>query len=178
MYHKILDEALAELKESEFEDLFANEKKEFVKDCQLETDLEVLLPNDYITNIQERLSLYKELDSVENEEGLTKFAAGLEDRFGTVPPQAQALIDTLRLRWLGKEIGFEKIVLKFNRLSGMFTGNQESPYFQSEAFGKVLEFIKNNPNASTMKEVKGKLTMRFENVASVTSAIEILKRLV
>jgi transcription-repair coupling factor (superfamily II helicase) len=177
MYHKILDEALAELRETEFEDLFANEKKEFVKECQLETDLEVLLPNDYITNIQERLSLYKELDSVEDEEGLAKFAAGLEDRFGPVPPQAQALIDTLRLRWLGKEIGFEKIVLKFNRLSGMFTGNQESPYFQSEAFGKVLEFIKNNPNASTMKEVKGKLTMRFENVSSVKAAIDTLKRL-
>ncbi len=178
MYHKILDEALAELKESEFEDLFATEKTDFVKECQLETDLEVLIPNDYVTNIQERLSLYKELESVEDEEGLRTFAKSLEDRFGPIPPQAQALIDTLRLRWLGKEIGFEKIVLKFNRLSGMFTGDSESPYFQSEAFGKVLEFIKTNPRASTMKEVKGKLTMRFDGVGSVEQAIEVLRRLV
>ncbi len=178
MYHKILDEALAELKESEFEELFSNDKKDFVKECQLETDLEVLIPNEYVTNIQERLSLYKELESVQNEEELTAFAKSLADRFGPVPPQAKALIDTLRLRWMAKEVGFEKLVLKFNRLSGMFTGDSESPYFQSEAFGKVLEFIKANPQASTMKEVKGKLTMRFENVGSVSAAIEVLKRLV
>jgi len=178
MYHKILDEALAELKESEFEDLFAAEKSDFVKECQLETDLEVLIPNDYVSNIQERLSLYKELEGVEDEEGLLVFTKSLEDRFGPVPPQAQSLIDTMRLRWLGKEIGFEKIVLKFNRLSGMFTGNSESPYFQSEAFGKVLEFIKTNPQASVMKEVKGKLTIRFENVNSVQKAIKVLQNLI
>ncbi len=178
MYHKILDEALAELKESEFEELFSNDKKDFVKECQLETDLEVLIPNEYVTNIQERLSLYKELESVQDEAGLTTFGKSLEDRFGPVPPQAKALIDTLRLRWMAKEIGFEKLVLKFNRLSGMFTGDSESPYFQSEAFGKVLEFIKANPQASTMKEVKGKLTMRFENVGSVSAAIKVLERLV
>ena len=178
MYHKILDEALAELKESEFEELFSNDKKDFVKECQLETDLEVLIPNEYVTNIQERLSLYKELESVQDEAGLTNFTKSLEDRFGPVPPQAKALIDTLRLRWMAKEIGFEKLVLKFNRLSGMFTGDSKSPYFQSEAFGKVLEFVKANPQASTMKEVKGKLTMRFENVGSVSAAIEVLKRLV
>jgi len=178
MYHKILDEAIAELKESEFEDMFAGDKKDFVKDCQLETDLEVLIPNEYVTNIQERLSLYKELESVQDEAGLAIFAKSLEDRFGPIPAQAQALIDTLQLRWLGKAIGFEKIVLKFNRLSGMFTGDSESPYFQSEAFGNVLNFIKNNPQASTMKEVKGKLTLRFENVSSVTAAIDILKMLI
>ncbi len=178
MYHKILDEAIAELKESEFEDMFAGDKKDFVKDCQLETDLEVLIPNEYVTNIQERLSLYKELESVQDEAGLTVFAKSLEDRFGPIPAQAQALIDTLQLRWMGKAIGFEKIVLKFNRLSGMFTGDSESPYFQSEAFGNVLNFIKNNPQASTMKEVKGKLTLRFENVGSVTDAIDILKMLI
>ncbi len=178
MYHKILDEAIAELKESEFEELFSSDKKDFVTDCQLETDLEVLIPNDYVTNIQERLSLYKELESVEDESGLEVFAKSLEDRFGPIPPQAKALVNTLKLRWLGKEIGFEKIVLKFNRLSGMFTGDSESAYFQSEAFGKVLEFIKTNPQATTMKEVKGKLTMRFDNVGSVEKAIEVLRGLV
>ncbi len=177
MYHKILDEAIAELKEAEFEGLFASDKTDFVKDCQLETDLEVLIPNEYVTNIQERLSLYKELENIEDETGLTGFAKSLEDRFGPIPVQAQALIDTMRLRWLGKAIGFEKIVLKFNRFSGMFTGDSESPYFQSEAFGKVLDFIKSNPQASTMKEVKGKLTMRFENIGSVDGAILILKKL-
>ncbi len=178
MYHKILDEALAELKESEFEELFETEKKAFVKECQLETDLEVLIPNDYVTNIQERLSLYKELEGVNDEEELKNFAKGLEDRFGPPPPQAIELLNTLRLRRLGKQIGFEKIVLKFNRLSGTFTGDNESPYFQSEAFGKVLEFIKNHPRASTMKKRKEKLTMQFENVASIQEGIEILTKLV
>jgi transcription-repair coupling factor (superfamily II helicase) len=178
MYHKILDEALEELRQSEFEELFKESKNnDFVKECQIETDMEVLLPNNYVSNIQERLSLYKELESVEDEENLKKFAQNLKDRFGTLPPQVEDLINTIRLRWLGKKIGFEKIVLKFNRLSGMFTGNNESPYFQSDAFGKILEFVKNNPTASTMKEVKGKLTMRFENVKSVNEAIEILKKL-
>jgi len=178
MYHKILDEALEDLRETEFQGLYKEDaKKEFVKECQLETDLEVLIPNDYVSNIQERLSLYKELEGVEDENQLVAFADGLKDRFGAIPLQAQALINTLRLRWLGKQIGFEKIVLKFNRLSGMFTGNQESPYFQSEAFGKVLEFIKDNPQASTMKQHNGKLTMRFENITTVSGAIEVLKKL-
>jgi transcription-repair coupling factor (superfamily II helicase) len=180
MFHKILDEAIAELKQSEFEELFKETGKEgtFVKDCQLETDLEVLLPNDYVTNIQERLSLYKELENAENEEMLTAFSDHLQDRFGPIPPQTEELINTLRLRWIGREIGFEKIVLKSNRLSGVFTGDSESGYFQTEAFGKVLDFIKNNPTASTMKEVKGKLTMRFDNVRSVKEAIEVLNKLV
>ncbi len=178
MYHKILDEAIAELKETEFEELFKESKKEeFVKECQLETDLEVLIPNDYVTNIQERLSLYKELENAESEEDLQAFARNLEDRFGPLPTQTKELIDTVRLRWLGKKIGFEKIILKFNRLSGVFTGDSDSPYFQSEAFGKILDFIKNNPTASTMKEIKGKLTMRFDEVDSVEKALETLKKL-
>ena len=179
MFHKILDEAIAELKQTEFEELFKDTDGEnsFVKDCQLETDLEVLLPNDYVSNIQERLSLYKELENAENETMLLEFSKNLEDRFGPIPPQTEELINTLRLRWLGKKIGFEKIILKSNRLSGVFTGDQDSGYFQTEAFGKVLDFIKNHPTASTMKEIKGKLTIRFDGVRSVKQAIETLEQL-
>ena len=179
MYHKILDEAIAELKEKEFEELFKKSKNEdFVRECQLETDLEILIPNNYVTNIQERLSLYKELENAESENDLSAFARNLEDRFGPLPKQTGELIDTMRLRWMGKQIGFEKIILKFNRLSGVFTGDNESDYFQSEAFGKILDFIKNNPTACTMKEIKDKLTLRFENVDSVEKALETLKKLI
>ncbi len=179
MYHKILDEAIEELKETEFEELFKDSKnEESVKECQIETDLEVLIPNDYVFNIQERLSLYKELENAGTEEMLENFAKNLEDRFGPVPEQTKELINTMRLRWLGKKIGFEKIILKGGKLSGIFTGNSESSYFQSDAFGKILDFIKNNPTASTMKEIKGKLTMRFDNVNTVDDAIKTLNKLI
>jgi transcription-repair coupling factor (superfamily II helicase) len=179
MYQKILDEALTELKESEFANMFTAEHldKVFVKDCQIETDLELLIPDYYVTSINERLNLYKELDNVENEDGLVAFGQRLKDRFGPLPEETRDLIETMRLRWLAKKIGFEKLTLKFGCLTGSFTGGHDSPYFQSEAFGKVLHFIKENPTASEMKEKKGKLTMRFEKVRYIGKAIDILKAL-
>ncbi len=179
MYQKILDEALTELKESEFANMFTAEHldKVFVKDCQIETDLELLIPDYYVTSINERLNLYKELDNVENEDGLVAFGQRLKDRFGPLPEETRDLIETMRLRWLAKKIGFEKLTLKFGRLTGSFTGGHDSPYFQSEAFGKVLHFIKENPTASEMKEKKGKLTMRFDKVRYIGKAIDILTAL-
>jgi transcription-repair coupling factor (superfamily II helicase) len=179
MYQKILDEALTELKESEFANMFTAEHldKVFVKDCQIETDLELLIPDYYVTSINERLNLYKELDGVENEEGLVAFGQRLKDRFGPLPDETKDLIETMRLRWMAKKIGFEKLTLKFGRLTGAFTGTNDSPYFQSEAFGKVLKFIKENPTASQMKEKNGKLTMRFDGVRKVQKAIHMLSSL-
>lgn len=180
MYQKILDEALTELKESEFSELYADEKTkgEFVKECQLETDLEILIPDFYISNISERLSLYKELEGVKNEMQLHEFEQRLIDRFGPVPKETEALINTIRLRWIAKEMGFEKLVLKFNKMIAYFTGNQDSDYFQSEAFGKILEAIKRNPNCCEMKEKKEKLTLVFNKINKVDTALILLSNMI
>ncbi len=179
MYQKILDEAIQELKEAEFGDLYKeeNQSKYLVHECQMETDLEILIPDTYITNITERLSIYKDLDNLETEADLEKFSLGLEDRFGPMPQQVHDLIDSLRLRWLAKKVGFVKLYLKHNRMSGYFTGTMDSPYFQSEAFGNVLAFIKEHPKACVMKQVKDSLTLRFEHVNNVKKALSILKKL-
>ncbi len=173
MYQKILDEAIQELKEAEFAGLYEEENKtqKPVAECQIETDLEILIPDYYITNITERLSLYKDLDNMDTESDLDKFSVALIDRFGTMPQQVIDLIDSIRLRWLAREIGFVKLYLRNNRMSGYFTGTQNSPYFQSEAFGKVLAFVQTNPKACVMKPVKESLTLRFEHVSSVKKAI-------
>ncbi|MGD1846007.1 MAG: TRCF domain-containing protein, partial [Salibacteraceae bacterium] len=177
MYHKILEEAVHELKEEKFADLFPEEQEEhqFVKDCQLETDLEIMIPDDYINNITERLSLYQKLAQVDNERDLERFHDELTDRFGPVPEVTSRLIETLKLRWIARDIGFEKLVLKRQRLIGYFVQNPESPYYQSPAFGRVLNFIKNNPNKATMKEKNNKLTLSFDNVRSINQALKHLR---
>ena len=175
MYHKILDEALNELKETEFRDLFGEEmKKDYVKDTQIETDLEILIPDWYITNITERLSLYKELDNIETDKYLERFRSRLTDRFGPIPPQTEELFDVIRLRGQAKKIGFEKLVLKNNRLIAYFISNQESFYYQSVTFSLVLDYIKDNPVKSRMKESNGKLSLTFLNISSVRDAIRVL----
>jgi len=180
MYQKILDEAIVELKESEFGELYNQELQEddFTGDCQIETDMEIRIPDDYISNITERLSLYKELDNTNNEAEIEVFSKMLVDRFGPLPEQTISLINTVRLRWLAKQIGFVKLYLKFNRMTGYFTGTQDSAFFQSEKFGKVLEFIQKYPTACVMKEIKGSLTLRFEKVVSVEKAIDLLSKIV
>lgn len=177
MYQKILDEAIVELKESEFAALYNSEQSadDYVSDCILETDMEIRIPDDYVTNITERLSLYKELDNIKDEKAIETFSNILIDRFGPMPSQTVSLINIVRLRWEAKKIGIVKLYLKNNRMTGYFTGSHNSPFFQSDKFGKVLEFIKNNPSAAAMKEVKGSLTLRFENVTSVEKAIYLLQ---
>ncbi|MFK5856978.1 MAG: transcription-repair coupling factor, partial [Bacteroidota bacterium] len=180
MYQKILDEAIVELKESEFAELYNSEQKEddFAGDCQMETDMEIRIPDDYIANITERLSLYKELDNISEEAEIEKFIKKLTDRFGPLPSQTVSLINTVRLRWLARKIGFVKLYLKYNRMTGYFTGSHDSPFFQSDKFGNALEFIQKNPTAAVMKEIKGSLTLRFENVGSVEKAIGLLNGVV
>jgi len=178
MYNKILDEAMLELREEEFKGLFKDEPEtKFVKDCQIETDQEILIPKDYISITSERVSLYKELDNIETEEALGQYEKRMEDRFGPIPEEVKALFQTLRLRWIGKVIGFEKLLLKNNRLYGYFIRNEESNYFQSEAFSQVLNYLKFNQKAAIMREVKNKLSLVFEGVTNVTEAIERLKPL-
>jgi transcription-repair coupling factor (superfamily II helicase) len=176
MYHKILDEAIQELKASDFSELYRGEiQRDFVRECQIETDLEILLPDNYIGNITERLSLYKELDNVNGEENLMKFQDRLIDRFGAVPPQTQELIHTIRLRWLAKELGIEKLILKNGMLVCYFVSNQESAYYQTDVFSAVLRFVQTNPAACRMKESNDKLTLTFPDIRSILGALGVLR---
>lgn len=178
MYHKILDEAIHELKETDFKDLFPEEEEsEFVRDCQIDTDLEMRIPDNYVSNIAERLSLYKELDEISSEEKLKAFGEHLRDRFGPVPVQVNELMNTIRLRWKAKQLGFEKIVLKNRTLKTYFLQNQDSPYFKSSAFNNVLAFVQSNPVLCKIKEEKGKLSLTLLKIDSVQEANRILERI-
>jgi transcription-repair coupling factor (superfamily II helicase) len=179
MYHKILDEALQELKETEFSELYKDEKpKPFVKDCQIETDLEILIPGDYITNTTERLIIYKELDGMESEEELIACRNRIIDRFGPVPKQTEELFNTIRLRWMAKKAGFEKIVLKNERFIGYFISNQDSLYYQSPDFAAMLRFVQSNQGICRMKETESRLSLTFRNVKTVKEAIRLLRGMV
>jgi transcription-repair coupling factor (superfamily II helicase) len=184
MYQKILDEAIMELRmenaELEIGDSYNQKVKntdyqKFVSDCTIDTDMEILIPSDYVTNITERLTLYRELDDANNETELQLFETRLKDRFGNVPPQTIELIHTIRLRWLAMQIGFEKLLLKNNKMVGYFIPKQDSPYYQSEVFTKVLKFVQQNPRSCKMKENNGKLTLSFENVKDIDEAIKSLQ---
>jgi transcription-repair coupling factor (superfamily II helicase) len=182
-YQRILDEALQELKENEFSDLFREEKKadlkkqkteqRFIQDCQIETDLEILFPDDYIPNISERINLYRELDNINNEEQLNQFEEKLQDRFGTLPHPTRELLNVVRLRWLAIDLGFEKIILKNNIMVMHFISNQDSPYYQSGIFSGMLQFVQKNQESFQMKEGK-KLTLTVENIGNINKALEIL----
>ena len=178
MYQKILNEAIQELKETEFKDLYQDEPQAFVQDCAIETDLEIQIPDSYVTNISERINLYKELDNSEKEEEITAFEEKLIDRFGPIPEATQEMIKAVKLRWIAKEIGLEKVVLKQQKMVCYFVSNQESPYFQSPAFSKVLQYVQQNPNRCKLKERKEKLSLVYEGVKSVQQAMELLKEVI
>jgi len=178
MYQKILDEALHELRETEFRDLYEKEKpEEYIRECQLETDLELLIPDDYVSSISERLILYKELDNIEDEEWLMKYLERMIDRFGPIPPQVDGLINAVRVRWLARQNGFEKVILKNGRLTGHFVSNQESDYYNSERFSGVLDYVKRNPRHCRLKETQSRLTLAIEPVNSVFEALEFLRNI-
>ncbi|MFT4545929.1 MAG: transcription-repair coupling factor (superfamily II helicase), partial [Bacteroidia bacterium] len=173
MYHKILDEAVNELKETEFKDLFKDApKREFVRDCQIDTDLEILLPDQYVNSIAERLALYRELDDLKTAGELGAFEKRMIDRFGPIPDQGVQLLQTIRLRWVSKAIGFEKLILKNERLACYFVSDPESDYYQGEVFSRVLNYVKSNPKKVTMRQRNDKLTLTFENTKTITQAFE------
>jgi len=175
MYHKILDEAIQELKEDEFKGVFPDDKpRPFIAFTQIDTDLEILIPNEYVTSLSERYNLYSELAKLENEAELDAFQQQLHDRFGPVPPQVMDLLNTMRLQWLGKAIGFEKISLKKGVLRGYFITNQQSPYFETDAFRQVLNFVQANPRRCNLKEVKNSLRLSIEGVSGINEAVDLL----
>lgn len=178
MYHKILDEAIQELKDDEFKDLFTDEKpRPFISFTQVDTDLEVLIPDDYVTNITERYNLYTDLSKLENESQLEEFSKQLHDRFGPVPRQVKELLNTLKLQWLGKAIGFEKISLKKNTLKGYFIPDKQSAYYETEQFSKLLQFVQSHAGRCNLKEVKNTLRLAIEYVSSLDEAIQLLQEI-
>jgi len=175
MYHKILDEAIMELKEQEFKELFQAESTgEHITDCVIETDLEILIPDHYITSITERLSLYKELDSIEAEEEVNRYRERLIDRFGPLPDQTEDMIRAIRLRRQARISGFEKLVLRKGRMIAYFPSDPESGFYQSEQFTSIIEFIKTNPDFCRMKQEKERLSLVFQDVSGIQTAIERL----
>jgi transcription-repair coupling factor (superfamily II helicase) len=172
MYHKILDEAIKELKEEEFYDMFEHSDEPTIRDCQIETDLDIMIPDQYIRNISERLSLYNELARITNKQDLEQFAGRMKDRFGTMPRQVNDLIRSVKLKWLGRCLGFEKIALRQKSLTGWFT--KDDRYFQGEIFGRILEYIRKNPNKAVLKQTKDLLTLKITDIKGLGEALGLL----
>ena len=177
MYQRILAEAVKELKESEFKDIYIKNTSDsfFVDECQIDTDMEILIPDHYVNSISERLQLYKDLNTIENEDELNIFTEQITDRFGKIPSEVEKLLQTIRLRWIAKDLGFEKIILKANKMIAYFVANSKSSFFQSEQFGVILKFIQLNPKACQMKEKNNKLSLIFEKISTVEMALIQLK---
>ena len=180
-YQKILSEAIDELKEKEFKDLYEgteHEKKDFVKETVLDTDFELLFPDDYINNITERLNLYTKLNQLNTEEELQQFEKELIDRFGELPEQVVDLLNSVRIKWIAIKMGLERVIMKKNKLVGYFVSDQQSAYYQSPAFTKVLQYVQNHPQRVTMKEKKTRnglrLLLTFDRITSVNRALDAL----
>nr|AOE05811.1 transcription-repair coupling factor [uncultured bacterium]CCG00807.1 transcription-repair coupling factor [uncultured Flavobacteriia bacterium] len=185
-YQKILNEAIEELKENEFADLYAEDdvddsNKEYVKDTVIDSDFSLMFPDDYINNITERLNLYTELNSLKTEEELAAFEARLIDRFGELPKQADDLLNSVRIKWVATHYGLEKVVMKNKKLIGFFIADQQSKFYQSPAFSRVLQFVQTHANRVTLKEKKTskglRLLLSAQGISSVDKAIEVLKPL-
>ena len=183
-YQKILNEAIEELKETDFKELFEDQNQgetHFVNEVQIDTDLQILIPDDYVNNVEERLALYNELAGIEEIEDLNRFENNLIDRFGEYPKEVGNLLLSIHLKWLAKELGFERIVLKNGVMLAYFIDKPNSNYYQSEQFQYIISTLHENPRLATFKERKAKskdenptLMLRFENIKSVKVALEKL----
>ncbi|MEE4197414.1 MAG: transcription-repair coupling factor [Bacteroidales bacterium] len=186
-YHKILNEAISELKETSFQEIYQSEHRKetekqiqnqrFINDCQIDTDLEILFPDSYISNISERVRLYRELDNTESEQQLVSFEYQLKDRFGEIPPQTLELMNVVRLRWLAIDLGIEKIIIKKNKLVAYFISDKESLFYQSPVFARILGYLQKNPQSMQIKEVNHKLTLNILKTDSVKKAISIFQQI-
>jgi transcription-repair coupling factor (superfamily II helicase) len=180
MYQKILDEAIKELKRSDFKDLFKeeiNQQDDFVKDCSIDTDLEILIPDTYVESITERLSLYSRLDNCETEKDLNDFHTEMLDRFGPIPAPVEDLFTTVRCRRIAVELGFEKMMLKHETLKCFFVSNPDSPYFQSETFTGILQFLQKGTNKAKLKQVGKNGILVVEEVKTMKTLFSFLSRM-
>ncbi|GAA4890551.1 transcription-repair coupling factor [Flaviramulus aquimarinus] len=180
-YQKILNEAIEELKENEFKDLYneSSEDKVYVKDVTIDTDFELLFPDSYVNNIAERLNLYTQLNNLKNAAELDKFEAELIDRFGELPKQVTDLLNSVQIKWLATKIGFEKIIMKQGKLIGYFINDQQSSFYQSSNFTKVLQFVQTHASTCKMKEKQTRnglrLMLTFDNIKTVKQVLNALQ---
>ena len=186
-YQKILSEAVTELKNDEFAELYADEIKageekisgeDFVDECTVESDLELLFPNEYIPSSSERMLLYRELDKLELDRDVEAFKERLIDRFGKIPPEGEELIRIVPLRRLAKRLGVEKAVLKGGKMILYFVSNPDSPYYQSAAFGKIIDYMAKYPRVCNLREQNGRRSMIVKDITDVNSAVRILQEIV
>ena len=184
-YQKILAEAIEELKEKEFKDLYETtdtdfENRAFVKEVTIDTDFEILFPDDYVNNITERLNLYTKLNEIKDQAGLEAFQKTLEDRFGELPPQVISLFDSVRIKWIAIKMGIERVIIKQGRFIGYFISDQQSDFYQTQGFSKVLDFAQNNASNVKIKEknTRGglRLLLTIENVSSISKVLDMLEK--
>ena len=183
-YQKILEEAVDELKSEEFADLYADSDEgkrdsgsEYVRETYIESDLELMFPPTYIPNDSERISLYRELDNMEEEREILAFTERLKDRFGKIPKEGKELIRIVRLRRMAKRLGMEKLVLKKGQISIFLINNPDSPYYQSEAFDKLLAFIQKHPRECNLRDQNGKRSIVIKNVRTVETACALVEEI-
>jgi len=184
-YQKILAEAIEELKEKEFKDLYETtdtdfKNRAFVKEVTIDTDFEILFPDDYVNNITERLNLYTKLNEIKDQAGLEAFQKTLEDRFGELPPQVISLFDSVRIKWIAIKMGIERVIIKQGRFIGYFISDQQSDFYQTKGFSKVLDFAQNNASKVKIKEknTRGglRLLLTIENVSSISKVLDMLEK--
>ncbi|WP_373075123.1 TRCF domain-containing protein, partial [Zeaxanthinibacter enoshimensis] len=183
-YQKILAEAIDELKENEFKDLYEEvegPKRDYVKDVQIDTDFELLFPDDYVNSTTERLNLYTQLNNIEDESSLAEFEQQLVDRFGEIPAQVDDLLNSVRIKWIAKEIGLEKVVMKKSKLIGYFIADQQSGFYQSDRFTRVLQFVQSHSQQCKIKEKETRKGLRlllvFDKVPTISKALQAIRPL-
>ena len=186
-YQRILSEAIQELRQEEFSGLFKEKDQKqaqaflsikFTQDCQIDTDMELLFPQEYIPGSSERMLLYRELDNIEDEKQLAKFRLGLEDRFGKLPPETHELLEVVKLRWKAIELGMEKITLKEEKMICYFISDQQSPFYRSPLFMNIVKYVQKGKFSGQMKERNHKLTLTFANVSNVETAGYVLEEII
>ena len=184
-YQKILNQAVTELRNDEFGDMYGEEIEggrqlsgnDFVEDCAIESDLEMYFPDNYVPGSSERMMLYRELENISNDEELEKFKQDMNDRFGEMPHEGLELLNIVPLRRLGRHLGCEKIILKQGRMQMQFVSNAMSPYYKSRVFGDVINYVAANTRRCSLKEIKGKRSMVVSNVETVGQAVEVLRNI-
>ena len=180
MYQKILDEAIRELKRTSFRELFKEEiakQEDYVQDCTIDTDLEILIPDEYVESITERLSLYTRLDNCESEEELQDFHTEMQDRFGPIPPQVDDLFDTVRVRRLAVDLGFEKLLLRDQVMKCFFVNKHDSPYFESQLFQDILSYLQTHTNKARLKQTGKNFLLVVDEMKGMAAILEFLQRM-
>ena len=182
-YQKILNQAVTELKNDEFAELYAQDiaqgkeisGDEFVEDCAVDSDLEMYFPETYVPGSAERMLLYRELDNIDRDEALDAYRQRLIDRFGPVPHEGEELMQVVTLRRVGKRLGCEKIVLRQGVMNLQFVSQQDSPFYQSKAFGRIIKYVMANPRRCQFRDVRGHRLIQVRSIPSVAEAVEVLR---